>query len=699
MDSSTIIVNAMGRGQIDNPAPARHRGLASVLLHRWKTVTVATFAIMGVACPAAWFGTKPKYEVSVTVHVAPVVRPILTGDADTDISRQYREFMATQCGIIKSPAVVALALEDPEIAALKTVRALKDPVPDLSMQITAEQVRSTQLIEATLSGLDGGDCEKILNKVAESYLARHERENEAWAENVLNSLRNEEVELGKRIAEGSKRLRELSASNASQTSEVSIDSRVTELGAQLTLARQKMALIDAKVKSLNVQGASKQPSFADLAAFQEFLQRDSEWSQLEQDLRAALTALSALSAEGKGGGHPAVELANERLAESRKARDERAVVLLPAFHDIQRNALQEERLEAETMEQVVLNELADLLPSRGELMKQSMAVEDVRFEQDRLDKARVQIREKIWNVELEQHRAARITIKSAAMVPLVPNLDKRPNYLAAALLLSFMLGAAVGLAHEHLDTKIRDPEEMSRQLNFPILGSVAELTNGRGVALLPSPMAPYAARPIYRIATTLLAVSPKSRCRSQLITSPSPGDGKSNLARDLARTLAATNRRVLLVDCDNAVQGVTEALELTGRPGLRELLAGTATSEQVKYDGDVENLQVVPAGAVDPEFGTFLISRRGQATLKSLFREYDQVVVDAPPVLGSADALTMAAVVDEIILVLRVSKSTRAEISATRRHLETAGGHIVGVVLTGVREKDMTHYYGGSATV
>ncbi len=698
MDQSTIIVDAMSTGHADNPTPARHRGLASVLLRRWKTVVFVTFVSAAVACPAAWFGTEPKYEVSVSVHVAPVVRPILKSDMDTDISRQYREFMATQCGLIGSPGVVALALEDPEIASLELVRSLTDPVPELAARITAEQVRATQLIQVKLTGRNGSDCEKVLNKVVESYLARHERENEKWAKNVLSSLRDEEVELGKRISEGSEELRELSTSNATEVSEVSIDTRVAELGSQRTLARQQIALIDAKLMTLNVQGASKQPNFSDLAKFQEFLQLDSEWSQLEEDLRASLTALSALSAQGKGAAHPAVVVANDRLAESRKARDERAALLLPEFHNVQRNLLEEQRLDAVTMEKVVANELAELLPSRGELMRQTLAVQDVRFEQDRLDKARVQIRQKIWNVELEQHRAARITIKSAAIAPLLPNIDKRPKYVAAALLLSLMLGAAAGLVREQFDTKIRDPEEMSRQLSFPILGSVGELTNGRGVPVLPSASTPYSSRPIYRIATTLLAVSPKSRCRSQLITSPSSGDGKSNLARDLARTLAATNRRVLLVDCDNAVQGLTEALDMVGRVGLRELLAGTATEEQVRHDGEVEGLSVVPAGAVDAEFGTFLISRRGQATLKALFRDYDQVVIDGPPVLGSADALTMAAVVDEIILVLRVSKSTRAEISATRRHLETAGGNIVGVVLTGVREKDMTHYYGAATT-
>ena len=81
----------------------QNRGLAFVILARWRTVMVA-FALAAMCLiPAVWFSLTPEYEVTATVHVAPVVKPVLVTDLDTDISRQYRDYLTTQANIIASP--------------------------------------------------------------------------------------------------------------------------------------------------------------------------------------------------------------------------------------------------------------------------------------------------------------------------------------------------------------------------------------------------------------------------------------------------------------------------------------------------------------------------------------------------------------------------------------------------------------------
>ncbi|MGB2985353.1 MAG: hypothetical protein WBE26_05670, partial [Phycisphaerae bacterium] len=71
-----------------------------VLRHRWQTMLLVTMIAGTASCLAVWFLVHPKYEVSATMHVAPVVPPILFSDTDTDISRQYGVHMATQARVI-----------------------------------------------------------------------------------------------------------------------------------------------------------------------------------------------------------------------------------------------------------------------------------------------------------------------------------------------------------------------------------------------------------------------------------------------------------------------------------------------------------------------------------------------------------------------------------------------------------------------
>ena len=202
--------------------------------------------------------------------------------------------------------------------------------------------------------------------------------------------------------------------------------------------------------------------------------------------------------------------------------------------------------------------------------------------------------------------------------------------------------------------------------------------------------------PIRGISAALLASGSNGRPHSRLITSPTARSGKSSMALNLAKSLASTGREVLLVDADNTGQGVTRALELLGHPGLKELLEGVCQSDQAIYRNDVEDLQVLPAGKRVEHFGDLLVRQRAQEVVKSLFSTYDDVIVDSPPVLASSNAVVLATLVDEVILVLRAGKSTREEAQAACHVLSSVGNKLVGVILNAVEQKRSAYayYYG-----
>jgi capsular exopolysaccharide synthesis family protein len=291
---------------------------------------------------------------------------------------------------------------------------------------------------------------------------------------------------------------------------------------------------------------------------------------------------------------------------------------------------------------------------------------------------------------VEQKRASRITVESRARVPEKPNLDKRLKYSAVALGMGFMLGAGVALLRSRLDTRFRDPEGVTRRLGVRVLGSVQYLANNHAPQ---NAFDDRLAEPIRGISTALLAGSAARGARTRLITSPTPGSGKSSLAMHLARGLAATGRRVLLVDADNHGQGITRRLQMTDQPGLTDLLAGRLGADETVYTGDMACLSVIPAGPRDERFGDILSGRDAQARLRSLFAGFDEVIVDSPPVLAKSDTVVLATLVDEVVLVLRAGRSTQEEARAARQYLAAVGGNVVGVILNAVDPKHVRYGY------
>ena len=98
-------------------------------------------------------------------------------------------------------------------------------------------------------------------------------------------------------------------------------------------------------------------------------------------------------------------------------------------------------------------------------------------------------------------------------------------------------------------------------------------------------------------------------------------------------------------------------------------------------NGMVENLYVLPAGDTDDGFGQLLMGERFLAAFRRLIEQFDQTVIDCPPILESADAIALAAMSDEVVLVVRAGESTREETVAAHQSIRALGDKQVHLVL------------------
>ncbi|MDZ7712222.1 MAG: hypothetical protein U5L06_03465 [Rhodovibrio sp.] len=187
--------------------------------------------------------------------------------------------------------------------------------------------------------------------------------------------------------------------------------------------------------------------------------------------------------------------------------------------------------------------------------------------------------------------------------------------------------------------------------------------------------------------TALLLADIDRPPRTILVTSALPGEGKTALAGCLARVLARSGNRVLLIDADLRYPRVAHTLKLPAGPGLSELLTRQCTLEAAlqrdpapELDG---RLSVLPAGrASDP--GRLLDSERLGALVAELAAADDAVLIDAPPVLAVADPRTLSARVDATLLAVRWARTPRTSVQRAVTLLREAGAELAGTAMVRV---------------
>ncbi|MBI4718565.1 MAG: polysaccharide biosynthesis tyrosine autokinase [Planctomycetes bacterium] len=676
------------------PHPVVEASLAQAVAQRWMTVLVVTLTAAAASLAAIVLLLRPEYEVGSLVHVAPVVRPILAGDMDTDISRNYTSYMATQRGVILSPDLIAAAMEAPEVRAASPLDMPGDPVRSVLSMLRVERLGNTELLRLSLVGQQPQTLATILNSIVRTYLRRHDDERRSSDEQALASLRAEQTELETKLKMKGEQVRQLAADSGlagpndpGHTNEVTV---ATYQG-MLTEARKTRAVADGRLNAIREQTQAGADARITLPGFEEFVGRDATLLSLKTQLRD--TELSALTDKnyGRGPGHPDVQSRPQLIAALKDQIQAREDELRDIFVAVEMRRLEAEMHSAAITEKVVQEELQRAQAERAGAARQEFLLEDVRHEREQLEHTLAQVRNKVWAVEVEQNRTARVTLKSPARPPSEPNIDKRLKYAALALLLSGMLGVGAAFVRHRLDTNLYSPTQVVERLGVRVLGTVHQVPQANGTL---TALEQGLREPVRGISTALLAVASPQTSHSRLITSPTPGSGKSSMAINLARSLAATGRRVLLVDGDNNHRGISRKLDLLKRPGLKELLEGTCAPQAALQELDPHRIAVIPAGESVGGFGELLANREAQMRLKGLFSLYDEVIVDSPPVLANSHALILATLVDEAVLVLRAGQSSRDEAEAAKEYLAAVGSRIVGAILNGVDPKNTRYGYG-----
>ena len=251
--------------------------------------------------------------------------------------------------------------------------------------------------------------------------------------------------------------------------------------------------------------------------------------------------------------------------------------------------------------------------------------------------------------------------------------------VAVGLLAGLVLGYVWILVQELLDKSLRGPEEVREALSVPLLGALPRVPSLRWL----SRGAELKMEEQLRVARTnvLHALSQGGR-RVVVVTSAGPQEGTSVTAASLARVLALSGHRVVLVGGDLRAPGTAG---LQGSPGLADVLTGSAYLGEALVKGSVEGLELLPAGRMPANPSELL----GAPMMRDLLRELAAdrlVIIDAPPVLRFTDGVVLAARAGGVILVARAGRTSAEDLREAALAVEQGGGRMLGVVLNNVSE-------------
>jgi succinoglycan biosynthesis transport protein ExoP len=280
----------------------------------------------------------------------------------------------------------------------------------------------------------------------------------------------------------------------------------------------------------------------------------------------------------------------------------------------------------------------------------------------------------------------------------LPEKPARPRPLTNLLFAIFGGGLfAVGLAFffEYVDNRIKSPDEIKRLLSVPFLGMVPSLPKGSAEASrLLNDGAPSSFVEAFRaIRTNVLFSSADEGCRSVVVTSTRPGEGKTVVAANLAIALAQSGHRVLLFDADLRKPRVHEVFNQQLEPGVSNLMVGRAKASEAMRKTSVSGLWVLPAGRIPPNPAELLGSKRFKDFQSSLREHFDWIVIDSPPVMAVTDPSIVAHAADGVIFVVGAEMTARHAAQSAIDQLESANAHIIGAILNRVDVQRNAYYY------
>jgi capsular exopolysaccharide synthesis family protein len=359
---------------------------------------------------------------------------------------------------------------------------------------------------------------------------------------------------------------------------------------------------------------------------------------------------------------------------------------------------------------------ADLQKSM-DLLRQDAFSQSAKFNKYVLLKNEAEAKEQLYDDLLKKLNEAGVSagLKSTnvdviaiANVPVKPALPNTPLFLAMGIAAGLLFGILATFILENLNRSVSSIEEITQIVNLPIMGMLphVSLDNLRSPAeadaknyvpllqvVIQRPQSEYA-EAVSALRSALLLASAGAPPKIIMLTSSLPSEGKSLTSVNFAASLALAGRRVLLVDADLRRGALVTRGAGRQMSGLTGCLSGATgwrdQAQQVPLDRGT--LMILPSGIRPPNPAELLGSKTMEALVEEWRREFDFVLFDTPPVAIVTDGVVLSPLMDAILLIVRINKTSRLALKESYSRLGMVSRKLIGII---VNDMDLAKQYYG----
>lgn len=666
-----------------NPLTFVHRRLRG----RYRYAIPLAFVLAIPAAIMGFMAVKPEFQSTGLIQVRPSQPRVLYSTEENEVPPLFDSLVRAQVSFLQSRRVLDLAVANPRLQneGWPTGSA---GIARLQRNLSIINTRSSQIINVHVTDQEPRAAKAAVDAILDAYQEIYGELGDLNVSHKERQLVEREATLDREVQSLRERIFQIADEYGADTLDRLHAARIAE-----------MERLDAELSGLNLLIANAQQrvdsSGADSGTILPPLDASAQFAALDPQLASFLREELRLQArvdslsERYGPNHREMKRLNDTLSEVRHAIDQRTETLLasggPA--DAAQLAAADPAVALEQLKSRKAQYDALLDRTRREaisLGRKILQITSLTEQANEKKKLLDDTRQRLESIRVESTHsdAGRVIIAQRGDVPVSPSKDRRLPLAVAGAGIGFGVGFGIffllGLSQDgyrYID-ELADVDGVA-----PLLGTLPDLSGGDIES------DELAALSVHHLRNVLQLREGKKDRLVYTITSATSGDGKTSLTLALGMSFAVSGRKTLLLDSDLVGRGLTHELGLDGVAGLCQAIDSGVLNGEI-HETRVDNLWALPAGHA-AEFEPERLSHRNLGRLLGELRDqYDIILIDTGPLLGSLEANLVAVLSDAVVLTISRGRSPKL-VDASLERLKRLGARCAGLVFNKATAHDL----------
>jgi len=283
-----------------------------------------------------------------------------------------------------------------------------------------------------------------------------------------------------------------------------------------------------------------------------------------------------------------------------------------------------------------------------------------------------------------------------APTPSIAVSNAKSSKILITILIGLIIGVALAFLLEYLDQSIKEPLDIERTLELPLLGIVPMIETEKAIIESSKNRGKTVLEPFRALRANVKHIAEQRNAKTFIVSSAVKGEGKTTLAANIAITFAMDGKKVILVDGDLRRAQMHGLFHLEKKNGLCDYLQGASEIQDILKPTVHHNLFVITAGEHPQNPAELVGSYRFGLLVKELRTMADFIIFDSPALLPVSDVLSMAPKMDACIMVVRALWTPLKAAQQAKIQLKRIGCTIIGGILNGISHSRgyYPYYYG-----